>query len=197
MTTHAPGRLDLAPSIEAWTPRLAVASIDDLLEVYRAAFLQRYEPHEAAHLGDRRRAMLRHFDEPDVRTFAAVGAGTLAGFAYGYRGRPGQWWHDIVTAALPRDVSHRWFADCLEVVELHVRPEYQHRGLGRLLLRRLLGSGAERTAALTALDRPEIPARRLYAAEGFTPLLTDFAFPGTATRYAVLAKPLAPSQVPS
>ena len=40
----------------------------------------------------------------------------------------------------------------------------------------LLDGCGRRTAALSALELPDSPARRLYTAEGFVPLLSDFRF---------------------
>ena len=55
----------------------------------------------------------------------------LAGFVYGYRGGPGQWWHDRVAAALGPEGTERWLPPAhLEFTELHVRPEFRRRGIG-------------------------------------------------------------------
>jgi GNAT superfamily N-acetyltransferase len=116
--------------------------------------------------------------------------GRLVGVTYAVPGRPGHWWHDVVRAALPAAAARDWLTDVIEIVELHVRPEWQRRGLGRRLLHAVLENATQRTAALSALDDPSLPARRLYAEEGFEPLLTGFRFPGGLTRYAVLAKRL-------
>ncbi len=86
-----------------------------------------------------------------------------------------------------------WLGDCLEIVEFHVLPEFQGRGLGRKLLRELLREAPERTAALSALELPDSRARRLYASEGFIPLLSNFRFPGSWIEYAVLGKRLTPA----
>jgi GNAT superfamily N-acetyltransferase len=170
--------------------------LDDVVAIYRAAFLDHYEADPARAAADRRAFISRHLDRPDLRAFVALdddGKALLA-FTYGYRGVAGQWWHDVVAgglgAAAGREAVLDWLSDCLEVVELHVLPGWQGRGLGRALLRELLASATERTAALSALDDPALPARRLYASEGFLPLLTDFRFPGGDRPYAVLAKRL-------
>ena len=82
-----------------------------LVELHRAAFAARAEevldvyaeamevPRSAAR--GRRSILDTHLERDGL---AAVGAldehGTLLGIAYGYRGAPGQWWHDQVRAAL-------------------------------------------------------------------------------------------------
>ena len=58
----------------------------------------------------------------------------LLGVAYGYVGRPGQWWHDQVRAALDRRTAKRWLPGAFEVCELHVHPDAQSQGLGRSLV---------------------------------------------------------------
>ena len=122
-----------------------------------------------------------------VRAEAADGP-AVAGFTYGFRGAPGQWWHDMVAAALattdPPSAS-TWLADSFEVAELHVVPAYQGMGIGRELLLRLTEGRQERTAVLSTMDT-ESPARRLYRTAGFTDLLTGFRFSGGEPPYAVM-----------
>jgi ribosomal protein S18 acetylase RimI-like enzyme len=121
--------------------------------------------------------------------FAAVtasdAAGELVGFGYGYRGTPGEWWHDVVVKALGRSASRKWLDDAFEVAELHVLPTAQGHGLGRLLLTTLLAQSTTRTVVLSTHDR-ESPARALYRSVGFVDLLRGFVFPGSAEVYAVM-----------
>jgi GNAT superfamily N-acetyltransferase len=138
--------------------------------------------------------------EPDTEPPGAAGetgrgsgSGTVIAFAYGFHGDSGQWWHDLVRSALmarsgPAAVS-RWLDDSFEVAELHVRPQYQRRGIGRRLLFRLTGDRAERTAVLSTMDANS-PARRLYRSLGFTDLLTDYRFAGAPVSYAVMGATL-------
>ncbi|MCL9757979.1 GNAT family N-acetyltransferase [Frankia sp. AiPa1] len=175
------------------------ARLDDVIGVYKAAFLDFHEADPVRAARDRAHHARRHFDRPDLLAVAAVtGDDTLVGITYALPGRPGQWWHDVVVDALtaisPPSAQH-WLDDCLEVVELHVLPAYQGRSLGRRLLRELLHETPYRTAALSALEPRGSRARRLYESEGFVPLLSDFRFPGTMIPYAVLGKEL-PGPVP-
>jgi ribosomal protein S18 acetylase RimI-like enzyme len=114
-------------------------------------------------------------------------------FAYGFHGGSGQWWHDLVRSALISKSGHgaaiEWLDDSFEVAEVHVHPEYQHRGIGRRLLYRLTGGRAERTAVLSTMDTNS-PARRLYRSLGFTDLLTDYRFSGAPVPYAVMGAAL-------
>jgi GNAT superfamily N-acetyltransferase len=163
--------------------------VEELLAVYRAAFLEIHEADPERATAERMSIMSRHaLAERLVLTTVDDEQG-LAGFCYGFLGRPGQWWHDCVC----RGVGARgaeWLVDCREIAELHVRPDAQGRGYGRALLRAALAGAQERTAALSVLDAQDSPALHLYAAEGFEPLLSGFRFPGNRTSYAVLGKKL-------
>lgn len=175
-----------------WSPARMRARLSEVIAVYKAAFLDHHEadPARAAH--DRTVHARRHAERRDLRAVAALtDDDTLVGISYALPGRPGQWWHDVVASALEPAVANHWLDDCLEIVELHVMPNYQGQDIGRQLLREVLRGAPQRTAALSALELPDSRARRLYASEGFVPLLSDFYFPGSYTPYAVLGKHLA------
>jgi GNAT superfamily N-acetyltransferase len=134
---------------------------------------------------------------PELRTQSGRTMLTIAGFAYGFHGTSGQWWHDLVRSALAaaggRDLAQTWLADSFEVAEVHVHPAYQGRGVGRALVPALIHPRLERTALLSTQDT-DSRARRLYRSLGFTDLLTGYRFPGTDPPYAVMgaALPLSP-----
>jgi ribosomal protein S18 acetylase RimI-like enzyme len=163
-----------------------VGDLDALVAIYTAAM--RPEPAEV--LG-RRHIMQRHSGNPGFRALAALDgpAGPVVGFAYGFHGAPGQWWHDVVlsgvTAAGGQQHAAAWLADAMEIAEVHVRPEHQHRGTGRGMLLALTGGRPERTAVLSTRDT-DSTARRLYRGLGFTDLLTGYIFPGGGPAYAVM-----------
>jgi ribosomal protein S18 acetylase RimI-like enzyme len=117
----------------------------------------------------------------------------VVAFAYGFRGAGGQWWHDVVrsgiTAAAGDRAAAAWLADAFEIAEVHVRPEYQHQGIGRAMLLSLTAGCPYRTAVLSTLDAAS-PARQLYGSLGFTDLLTGFSFPGNGPPYVVMGAPL-------
>jgi ribosomal protein S18 acetylase RimI-like enzyme len=54
-----------------------------------------------------------------------------------------------------------------------------------VILQTLLDSSSSRTAVLSTHDH-DSPARALYRSFGFTDLLRDFRFPGSAEVYAIL-----------
>jgi GNAT superfamily N-acetyltransferase len=174
-----------------WTPAQTRARLDEVIRVYKAAFLDIHESDPERAARDRMAHARRHTERADMLTVAALTrTDHLVGFVYALPGQRGQWWHDVVTSAVSREVAAAWLTDCLEIVELHVMPTHQGRGIGRTLLHDLLRDAPQRTTALSALEPDGSRARRLYESEGFQPLLSDFPFPGSSTRYAVLAKRL-------
>jgi GNAT superfamily N-acetyltransferase len=192
-------RADGRVEIQRWNPDQFGARLPDVMTVYRRAFLDVHERDPARAESERAAHARTHVHRPGLRVVAALAPdpdlppeqSPLVGVAYGQPGSRGQWWHDTVVAALPADLASQWFSDVFEIVELHVLPEYQGRGLGRRLLRDLLDGCGRRTAALSALELPDSPARQLYASEGFVPVLSNFSFAGGDTPYAVLVKQLA------
>jgi ribosomal protein S18 acetylase RimI-like enzyme len=167
-----------------------LATIDEFLAIYAAAMGA--QPDE---LPSRQAIMERHTANPAFRALA-VTAGSppqVVAFSYGFRGVPGQWWHDVVRAGIAAKSGLRaaqdWLDDTLEIAEVHVRPEFQARGIGRQMMLTLTAGRSERTALLSTRDAPT-PARRLYHSLGFADLLTDFLFPGGGPRYAVLGAEL-------
>ena len=119
--------------------------------------------------------------------------GELVGFAYGFHGGGGQWWHDVVSRTTATILGSRaaddWFGDSLEIAEVHVLPSYQGRGTGLAMMLRLTAGRPERAAVLSTMDA-NTRARRLYRGLGFTDLLTGFTFPGTELPYAIMGAPL-------
>jgi ribosomal protein S18 acetylase RimI-like enzyme len=119
--------------------------------------------------------------------------GELVGFAYGFHGGDGQWWHDLVSHTTASILGSRaaddWFGDSLEIAEVHVLPGHQGRGTGLAMMLRLTAGRPERAAVLSTMDA-NTRARRLYRGLGFTDLLTRFTFPGTELPYAIMGAPL-------
>ena len=171
------------------------AAIRELVAVYAAAM----NPPDRTLTG-REAIMERHAVSPGFRGLTAHDDGQLVGFCYGFHGENGQWWHDMVAAALASRSggalsggavsAHRaWLDDSFEIAELHVLPPWQGRGIGRSLLLTIAAGRPERTAVLSTADAPT-RARRLYRGVGFTDLLTDFRFSGGEPPYAVMGATL-------
>lgn len=135
----------------------------------------------------RREIMQSHLQRSGFRAAGAEVDGELVGFGYGYRGRAGEWWHDIVAKALGRPASTEWLSDAFELAELHLLPAHHGQGIGRELLTTLLDGVETRTVVLSTHDH-DSPARALYRSAGFEDLLTRFVFPGSSEVYAVMGR---------
>jgi GNAT superfamily N-acetyltransferase len=136
----------------------------------------------------RREIMASHVHRAGfVGVLARDAGGEVIGFGYGYHGRPGDWWHDVVARALGRRDARTWLNDSFELAELHVRPRHHGQGVGRRVLDAVLGAAEGETVVLSTHDR-ESPARQLYRSVGFVDLLTGFVFPGSSEVYVVMGK---------
>jgi ribosomal protein S18 acetylase RimI-like enzyme len=119
--------------------------------------------------------------------------GTMLGLAYGYRGLPGQWWHEQVRRGLVRlgndEAARHWLTDYFELTEIHVRPESQGNRIGEDLLRMLLDNVHN---AHVLLSTPEGPSRawKLYRRLEFVDVLRDYHFAGDPRPFAILGRSL-------
>jgi ribosomal protein S18 acetylase RimI-like enzyme len=167
-------------------PQEFLGHLEGLLTIYASAM-----DADAASLPSRRELMRRHASYPDFRAWIAREHRTddVVGFAYGFHGQTGQWWYDVVWAELARRAGMRdaagWLANCMEIAEVHVRPQDQRLGIGTGLMLALTGARSEPTAVLSTPDR-DSTARRLYRRMGFADLVTGFSFPGGSPHYAVM-----------
>jgi len=135
---------------------------------------------------DRLPAHLRRKDF--VFLIARVG-GAAVGFAYGYTGEAGQWWTDRVAAALTPAQRERWLdPPHFEIVELHVLPSAQRRGVGSALLAQLLSRQPHDRAVLST-QRSSRKARGFYAKNGWQELAEIDFGPGYPP-YVALGKVL-------
>ena len=169
------------PRVVAWTPEQFAQRINEAMNIYVRAM--NYPQHAA---GQRAVTARRHATHPGFACRAALlDDDTLVGFGYGYTTRPGQWWHDLVRRALDEEQAQQWLGNAFELSELHVLPDYQGGGTGRVLL-------AELSRALPhdamLLSTPDIDTRafRLYRHLGFVDLRRHYLFPGDVRPFAVL-----------
>jgi len=167
-----------------------LAAINELLAIYAAAMgAQREE------LPTRRAIMERHVSSPAFRALVVARGdpARIVAFTYGFRGVPGQWWHDVVRAGVAASAgwaaAQDWLDCVLEIAEVHVHPDFQARGIGRQMMLALTSGRDERTALLSTRDA-QTPARKLYHSLGFEDLLTGFMFPGGGPAYVVMGATL-------
>jgi len=171
-----------------WDRATLCARAEQVLDVYAEAMAV---PRAAAR--SRRAVLAGHLDRDGLRAVAALHSDRLVGIGYGYRGAPGQWWHDNVRVALSEQAALTWLDGAFEVCELHVRPDVQGVGLGRAVLAQLLAGTDAPTALLTTPDL-ETRARAFYRAGGWVDLARELRFPGDPRAFAVLGLQLASRQ---
>ncbi|AOW94720.1 GNAT family N-acetyltransferase [Rhodococcus sp. WMMA185] len=176
--------------------------LQEALSVYVAAmgYPQGTEYHRAATWSEH----LRRSGWRAVAAFVPAGDSSseeaparLVAIAYGYRGAPGQWWHQQVRSGLrhtgwSRDRIDILLGNYFELTELHVHPDVQGQQIGETLLLRLLEHRPEEGVLLST---PEVAdednrAWRLYRRLGFKDVLRHFRFGGDNRPFAVLGRGL-------
>lgn len=170
--------------VEAVDATTFAASITVMSQIYGEAM---HRPPEL--VVQRREIMAAHIHRAGFVGVLACDGDAVVGFGYGYHGRPGDWWHDVVARALGRRQSREWLHDSFELAELHVHPSRHGEGIGRRILETVLSRAEGTTVVLSTHDR-ESPARQLYRSVGFADLLTGFVFPGSTEVYVVMGKRL-------
>lgn len=108
----------------------------------------------------------RHRAREDYRLVTAESDGVLVGFAWGYTGRPGQFWSDFVLRTLGAAAAP-WVGGHLEFVELAVDPGSQGRGIGGLLHDAMLEGLPHDRALLGTTDDADAPTYSLYRSRGW------------------------------
>jgi ribosomal protein S18 acetylase RimI-like enzyme len=133
----------------------------------------------------------RHARRNGFRFLAARDeAGELVGFAYGYAGGPGEWWHDHVAAALNPEQRARWLVPGhFEFVELQVAPEREGEGIGGRLHDALLAEVTGPTALLST-ECSNDRARGFYGRRGWQTLVDEISFGEGYPPFVVLGRRL-------
>jgi GNAT superfamily N-acetyltransferase len=149
---------------------LADAPVDDVVEVYRAAFTAPGYDETADDVERFRAGLPRHGDRDGFRLVVASRSDAgPTGFAYGYTGRRGQWWTDRLLERVPPDVTDEWADGHFEFVELAVLPSSQGQGIGQAFHDALL-DGLPHQRVLLGTWTGDRPARRLYLRSGWREL---------------------------
>ncbi|MFI8105902.1 GNAT family N-acetyltransferase [Streptomyces sp. NPDC086023] len=125
----------------------------------------------------------------DLTAFGAFDDGRLVGFAYGVRADEPYAWREPVLDRLAAAGCQEWTEDAFYLCELHVRPDFQGRGLGTRLLTTLCSRASERRVVLTTPRQPT-PARRLYHRYGYRDLVTTDPGGGEGEPYAIMGAEL-------
>ena len=132
-----------------------------------------------------------HVERDDFVFLVAREGDELVGFGYGYTGGHGQWWTEHVARPFTAAQREQWLdPPHFEIVELHVRPARQRRGVGSMLLAQLL-SRQPHDRAILSTQTGSRKARNFYAKNGWSELSSvDFGL--GYPPYLVLGKRLLP-----
>lgn len=125
---------------------------------------------------------------PDYHGMVALRDGALAGFGFGTRSLPGNWWHDRVAAQV--GAEHPALRDAWVLVDLAVAQEYRGKGLGGALMEALLAA-QPCPRALLSTEVSNASARRLYERHGWSYLHPGFVFKWGDQPFVVMRRELA------
>lgn len=117
----------------------------------------------------------KHVWWPQFSLYLAMIEGNPVGFIYGYRSEPGQWWHDQVASVLRSSDLGWWLENSVELAEVAVLPQFQHRGIGSMLIEAYLANHGN--PVLLAMEAADESTHRLYRAHGFIDLITNYRYP--------------------
>ena len=170
--------------------------LDEIVAVYAAALGE-----DPAAAGERIRTNVlpRHRARDGFRFLAGREGPEIVAIAYGYVGSRGQWWTERVAQAMTAAQQAEWLnRPHFEVVELHVRPDRQRRGIGRRLLSALL-DGVDMPFALLSTDEGNVRARAFYGQLGWVEIVQGVDLSSPRGPYVILARRLPPTDraVPS
>jgi ribosomal protein S18 acetylase RimI-like enzyme len=135
----------------------------------------------------------RHAAREGFRFLAALESdGSLGGFAYGYTGASGQWWHDQVARAMDAATFREWLQPLhFEFCELAVRPDLQGIGLGGALHDALLADRPEPRALLSTARDDNDAVIAFYERRGWRIVVPDLVFQGAFEPFCVMGRELA------
>ena len=165
--------------------------VKSIIDIYRLAFGQAPYFKNDAEVRSFAAIFPRHMERQGFHCVLAreEETGNILGFAYGYTGTSGQWWHDLVVQRMTRTEAEYWMTDVFEVVELAVYPSAHGHGYGGRIHDALLQGRPHRTAVLSTYQ-VETPALKMYNKRGWVTLLSDFIFPGYSEPYKIMGKRL-------
>ncbi|GAC1642839.1 MAG: hypothetical protein NVS4B12_06460 [Ktedonobacteraceae bacterium] len=162
---------------------------ESIIDIYREAFGQAPYFKNEADVRSFSTTLPRHMQRDGFRCVVVMedAAQDMLGFAYGYTGEPGQWWHDLVRRKMTPEDAEYWMTNVFEVVELAVRPSAHGLGYGGRIHDALLQGLPHRTATLSTYQ-VETTALKMYEKHGWFTLLSNFIFPGYTKPYRIMGK---------
>jgi len=163
--------------------------VKDIIHIYGEAFGQAPYFKDAADVRSFTVVLQQHMRRDGFRCVIVQEEDTehVLGFAYGYTGEAGQWWHDLVVRKMTLEEAEHWMTDVFEVVELAVRPSAHGHGYGAIVHDTLLKKLPHRTAVLSTYQ-VETTASKMYEKRGWVTLLPNFLFPGYSEPYKIMGK---------
>ncbi len=169
-------------TLEAFTTNSPLFS--EVAELFRTTWPDRFFSTSDAAARIRQHS---HYD--DFRGVAAVAAGHVVGFVYGYTNAPGQWWYDQIVQHAPRLSIKLNLADSFAFTELAVAAPWRRRGVGRRLHDAVLHGLPHHYAVLSTQTDNEA-ALALYRHLEWDVLIPSMRFDGSAPDFAILGKAL-------
>ena len=134
--------------------------------------------------------ILKHSSYEGFRGFVVLSnKDKVIGFSYGYTSLPGQFYHEILAKEFNSEEYHQCLQDCFEIVELAVQPSYRKKGLGTMLITKLLEAVDNKTAILTPQIN-NISARSLYESLHWKVLKEPFYPSNSKQPYVIMGKKL-------
>ena len=161
------------------------AHLPEIVKVYAAAL---GEDPVAARERMETNVLPRHRGREGFQFFVGREGDEIVGIAYGYVGARGQWWTERVALSMTKAQQAEWLdRRHFEVVELHVRPDHQRRGIGRNLLNALL-QGVGLPFALLSTDEANVRARTFYRQLGWEEIVHGVDLSSPRGPYVILAR---------
>lgn len=103
-------------------------NIDHVVQLYKDIFL----PTKETNL-DIKNRIEKHMQYGQFFGMISYDFNTPIGFIYGYRTKPGQFFHEQLKSVLESHQIDYWLSDAYELVEIAVKKEYRSLGVGTIL----------------------------------------------------------------
>ena len=131
----------------------------------------------------------QHARYDGFRGVAAVVAGQVVGFVYGYTNTPGHWWYDQIVDHVRRSGRHLDMRNSFAFTELAVAASWRRQGIGQSLHDAVLQGLPQRYAVLST-QTDNAAALALYRRNGWETLIPQMRFDGSAPDFAILGRSL-------